>query len=200
MTFEDGYTTAVNKMNSVFKLLQITSNFLIDTESKTIMDIDKDENPKLDILKDRILEHCIENGNSIIVFAWFRYEIKQIVELCRKLNISHSQYHGDVAQDDRVEIIRKFESGETSVFIAQIHAAATGITLVQASRVIYYTDTFSLGLHNQSEDRAHRIGQTESVVYESLICKGAIDERMMEARMHKQDLFDYLMGDTKRIA
>lgn len=199
IVFEDGYMTSVSKMNAVGKLLQITSNFIIDTEAKTVMTIDADENPKLDMLKNRINEECIENGASIIVFAWFRHEIDQIYNLCERMNVTCRQYHGGTDNDSRLEAIKSFQEGNVSVFIAQIKAAATGITLTRASRVVYYTDTFSLGLHNQSEDRPHRIGQKNSVVYESFICKGAIDERMMEARKCKQNTFDYLMGDVKRL-
>ena len=48
--FDDGYETAVSKLVAIGKLSQITSNFIIDSETKIIHDIDE-ENPKLELLK-----------------------------------------------------------------------------------------------------------------------------------------------------
>ncbi|HLO98676.1 MAG TPA: hypothetical protein VK171_08785, partial [Fimbriimonas sp.] len=44
----------------------------------------------------------------------------------------------------------------------------------------------------QSEDRAHRIGQTRSVLYVDLVTEGTIDEVVVEALKCKQDVSEYV--------
>jgi SNF2 family DNA or RNA helicase len=43
----------------------------------------------------------------------------------------------------------------------------------------------------QAEDRSHRIGQTNKVLYKDLLCKGTIDEHIYEVLKRKEDLINY---------
>jgi SNF2 family DNA or RNA helicase len=56
-----------------------------------------------------------------------------------------------------------------------------GITLTEASTVIYYSNGYDLEKRLQSEDRAHRIGQKKSVTYIDLIAEKTVDEKIVKA-------------------
>ena len=47
----------------------------------------------------------------------------------------------------------------------------------------------------QSEDRAHRIGQTDHVTYIDLIAEGTIDEKIVKALRTKMDIASVVMGE-----
>jgi len=47
----------------------------------------------------------------------------------------------------------------------------------------------------QSEDRAHRIGQTGSVTYVDLIAEKTIDERIVKALRSKINIANEIMGE-----
>jgi len=79
------------------------------------------------------------------------------------------------------------------LFIGNQQAGGTGITLVAASYVIYYSNDFSLRNRLQSEDRAHRIGQTKNVVYINLVGEKTIDEAVVGALMNKKDVADTII-------
>ena len=49
----------------------------------------------------------------------------------------------------------------------------------------------------QSEDRAHRIGQTNKVTYIDLVAKGTVDEKIVKALRNKLDLAQEVLGDEK---
>ena len=72
-----------------------------------------------------------------------------------------------------------------------------GITLTEASNVVYYSNNFDLEKRLQSEDRAHRIGQTNKVTYVDLVSKGTVDEKIVKALRNKLNLAQEVLGDEK---
>ena len=94
---------------------------------------------------------------------------------------------------DRIDAIEAFERGEADVFVGNQQAGGTGITLVAASYVIYFSNNFSLRDRLQSEDRAHRIGQTKNVTYINIAAKGTIDEAVIKALTSKKDVADTII-------
>lgn len=84
------------------------------------------------------------------------------------------------------EAIDRFRSGEARFLVANPHAGGYGLTLTEASNVIYYSNDFSLEARLQSEDRTHRIGQTKSVTYHDLIAEDTVDERIVAALREKR--------------
>ena len=53
-------------------------------------------------------------------------------------------------------------------------------------------------VENQATDRAHRIGQTNTVEVIKLICKGTIEERILELQNKKKILSDALIEGEGR--
>jgi SNF2 family DNA or RNA helicase len=73
-----------------------------------------------------------------------------------------------------------------------------GITLTAANTVIYYNNSYDLAIRLQSEDRAHRIGQTSKVTYIDLVSPGTIDEKVLKALRSKIDLAGQVLGEDAR--
>lgn len=195
ITFE-GDTTVVNRLAAISKLAQISSGFYIHPETHQVVQI-KGETPKLDLFRER-LESAVENGQSVIVWARFIEEIRQLKKVCDELGIEAGMLYGDIKRKDRLEAVRAFEAKEIPVFISQQQAGGTGITLVQASEVMYYSNTYSLDDRLQSEDRAHRIGQTKSVLYANFMARNTIDVAIATALQNKKRISDILTGDEAK--
>ena len=70
-----------------------------------------------------------------------------------------------------------------------------GLTLVSAHTVIYYSNSFDLEKRLQSEDRAHRIGQTEKVTYIDLITPKTVDEYIVKALRNKINIAGQVLGE-----
>jgi len=64
--------------------------------------------------------------------------------------------------------------------------------------VIYYSNSFDLEVRLQSEDRAHRIGQTRKVTYVDLMSPGTVDEKIVKALRDKIDLSNAVMGEEMK--
>lgn len=183
--------TPFNKLVAVTKLAQITSGYYIHPLSEEPVRIEGD-NPKLDLLVERV-QKIVEAGEKVIIWARYRIEIEDIVARLRAEGIEYVEYHGGVKKGDRVDAIEAFERGSASVFVGNQQAGGTGITLVAASYVIYFSNNFSLRDRLQSEDRAHRIGQKKNVTYINIAAKGTIDEVVIRALTSKKDVADTII-------
>lgn len=183
--------TPFNKLVAVTKLAQITSGYYIHPLAEDPVRIEGD-NPKLDLLVERV-QKIVETGEKVIIWARYRIEIEDVVARLRAEGIESVEYHGGVKKGDRVDAIEAFERGSASVFVGNQQAGGTGITLVAASYVIYFSNNFSLRDRLQSEDRAHRIGQKKNVTYINIAAKGTIDEVVIRALANKKDVADTII-------
>ena len=80
-------------------------------------------------------------------------------------------------------------------FVGNPSVGGFGITLTAATTVVYYSNSYNLEHRLQSEDRAHRIGQTRSVNYVDLICPKTVDEKIVKALRDKKKLSAEVLGD-----
>jgi SNF2 family DNA or RNA helicase len=186
--------TTFNKLVAFGKLSQITSGYYSHPLSEEPVRI-QGATPKIDLLVDHVLK-IVDSGEKVIVWAKYRVEIQDIFIKLREKNISVVQYHGDTTTEARKNAIKNFEKGDTQVFLGNPQAAGIGITLVAASYVIYFSNSFSLRNRLQSEDRAHRIGQTKNVTYINLAAKDTIDEDIISSLLNKKSIADKIIdGD-----
>lgn len=98
---------------------------------------------------------------------------------------------GETAQEDRMGIVDRFQNDPAvKVFLGSITAAGVGITLTAASTVVFAELDWVPGNVTQAEDRAHRIGQTDSVLVQHLVLDKSLDARMAQRIVEKQEVMD----------
>ena len=83
-------------------------------------------------------------------------------------------------------------------FVGQPKTGGYGITLTAANTVIYYSNSYDLEIRLQSEDRAHRIGQTNKVTYVDIISPDTVDEKILKALKEKINLAQQVLGEDVR--
>jgi SNF2 family DNA or RNA helicase len=185
--------SSVSKLTAIGKLCQITSGYYhypgVDEPVRIT-----GNSPKLDLLIG-ILEPVVKTGAKIIIWARYTVEINDIYSALTNI-YRCVKYNGSVTKIDRTKAIDEFEHGDAQIFIANQQAAGTGLTLVAASCVIYFSNDFSLRNRLQSEDRAHRIGQTKNVIYINLIGENTIDEKIIACLMDKKDIANAIVDDN----
>ena len=75
--------------------------------------------------------------------------------------------------------------------------SASGLNLQRASCVVFGELDWSPAVHSQAEDRAHRIGQSDSLVCYYLVSPRGSDSDMQDALGLKVSQFIALMGDEQ---
>lgn len=190
----DGLDTPFNKLAAQTKLMQITSGYYIHPDQPEPVRI-PGANPKLDLLVQRA-NTLKERGKKVIIWARFRIQIEDICKALRAEKMKVVEYHGGISASRRVEVVQEFQTGSADVIVAQQQAGGKGITLVAASDVFYFSNDYSLRNKIQSEDRAHRIGQTEEVTYTNFCARDTVDVECVERLDFKKKVAEVIMGDA----
>lgn len=140
-----------------------------------------------------------ETNGKVIIWATYLADIKAICEALKEEygEDSFVTYYGEVSADDRVKAIQMFQDENSPVrfFVGNVQTAGKGITLTAANTVVYYSNNFSLELRQQSEDRAHRIGQKNPVTYIDFVVKGSLDEKIINSLINKRDIANAVLQD-----
>jgi len=185
---DNGMIEGFQKLSIGTKLQQITSGFIMARGD--VLEY-REKHPRIELLA-AVLEDL---EGQFIIWAKFTAEIEAITKLLRKLKIKAAAYYGKTPKGKRDEIIDGFQAGEIRAFVGQAKAGGTGLTLTNADVVIYYSSDFSLEDRLQSEDRNHRYGTTEPVLYIDLIAENSIDEKIHAALHSKGDMAKAIMGE-----
>ena len=74
-----------------------------------------------------------------------------------------------------------------------IGAMGTGVTLTEATTVIFLDEPWNRGIKEQAEDRAYRIGTTSTVTIITIIAKDTIDEKLHELVYKKGKMSDIIV-------
>lgn len=169
------------------KLKQVTSGF-INIQGDAIL-MPAGDNPRMEVFKD-LVERLVEQDDSMQVIVWaiYKEEIAQIAKHLESIGLTHAIYNGDTSQSERERIIDEFQAGKIQFFVGHTQAAGIGITLTAAETTIYYTCSEDNELRMQSEDRNHRIGTKNSVVYYDLIGEDTIDIEVQRLLAMKRGL------------
>ena len=186
---DEEFMTANNVMTQLLRMQQVLSGHT-KVDSGDVKEIkDNRLNELLDCLE--------EVEGKVIIWSRFRYDVKRITEALKKKYGPSSTvtYFGDTSDEARSTAIENFQEGDARFFVGNPQTGGYGITLTSAQTVIYFANSFDLAIRMQSEDRAHRIGQTEHVNYIDLISEGTIDEQIVKALRNKMDIASVVMGE-----
>ena len=150
---------------------------------------------------DELINILEEARGKTIIWANYQYDIKRILRTLKDITGAESvaTYYGETPDEERQEVIRRFQdpNSQLKYLISNVQTGGYGITLTAATTVVYYSNNYDLEKRLQSEDRAHRIGQTNKVTYIDLISKGTVDEKIVKALRNKLNLAQEVLGDEK---
>lgn len=166
---------------------------LVNANQKTIDLYEKPSwNPRILAL----VEILVPITTKVIIWARYRKDIDAIMSIIGERAV---RYDGVTSTTDRETALRRFrEDDDIQYFVANPATISMGVTLTQAKTVIYYSNSFRLEQRLQSEDRAHRIGQTDSVQVIDLIASRTVDEKIVDALRKKFSLAALVTGDRLR--
>ena len=90
-------------------------------------------------------------------------------------------------------LVDAFNKDTTNVFLIMLKSGGTGLNLTSADVVIHLDLWWNPQAENQATDRTHRIGQTKTVEVIKLICKGTIEEKILDLQQKKKILSDKIL-------
>lgn len=127
----------------------------------------------------------LASGEALVVFAR-HVEIQQAV-LERFPWALHIMGRDAIAERDQA--VSAFQDPEgPPLIVCATRIAAQGITLTRASNVAFLELEWTPAMHDQAEDRCHRIGQRDAVTAWYLLAAETIDETMARLIERKRGL------------
>ena len=190
-TINQDEVSFANKLTEILRLHQVTNGF-VKSDDGTIQVFD--DCPKLKELMD-ILE---DTEGKFIIWANYVQNIKTIIKKLKERYGANSvvSIFGEVSTEDRQQAVSKFQNDSSCrFFVGNPSTGGYGLTLTSASYVVYFSNSYNLEVREQSEDRAHRIGQDKNVTYIDLIAENTIDEFIVSALDKKLKLSAETLGE-----
>ena len=183
--------TALNVLTQLIRLHQITCGHM-KTDDGEIINL---KNSRLN----ELMQILGETTGKVIIWANYVHDILNIERAIKDEygSTSYCTYYGATKSEDRQKCIKKFQEPSNPVrfFIGNTQTGGYGITLTEASTVIYYSNNYDLEKRIQSEDRAHRIGQKNPVLYIDLVAKGTVDEKIIQSLRNKINIAREISGE-----
>lgn len=152
----------------------------------------KDGCAKLEYIKNEVPRM----GQSTKVIIWCRFidEMEAVYSLLPPEQTL--RYWGETSKDERAVAKKRFRTDDQIRFmVANPTVAGVGLTLIESTISIYYSNNYQLRIRRQSEDRNHRIGQTNKVLYIDLVTENTIDESVLKSLRAKKNLSDFVLND-----
>ena len=180
-----------NKLTELLKLQQVTNGFVKSNDDKIV---EFKTNPKLNELMN-ILE---ETEDKCIIWANYVHNIEMIKTKLRETYGADSvvSIYGKDSVEVRNDAVETFQHNDRCRFlVGNPTVGGYGLTLTAAKYVIYFSNSYNLEVRQQSEDRAHRYGQTSQVTYIDLIATDTIDEMVLHNLENKIELSAKTLGE-----
>ncbi len=135
----------------------------------------------------------LNNGEKVLLFA-HHHAVMDIYrqELKSEKPVFITGRESSTQKEDAVD---QFMLGKTNLCCISLRAAS-GLNLQAATCVVFGELDWSPAVHSQAEDRAHRMGQKDSLLCYYLVSPRGSDQDMQEALGLKVSQFVQLMGQT----
>ncbi len=186
-----GLVSTVNALTQIMRLHQIVCGH-VKMDDGTVAELPNNRIKEL-------LGLVEETDGKIIIWATYRHDIEAIkIALAKEYGMNTiGTYYGDTDADERKRVLEEFQKPDSDMrfFIGNPSTGGYGLTLTAASTMVYFSNSFDLEKRLQSEDRAHRIGQTKNVTYIDLISPGTVDEKIVKALRDKIDIATQVLGE-----
>jgi SNF2 family DNA or RNA helicase len=158
-------------------------------------DYSKYESAKLNMFSE-LMDEIVGNKRKVLVFSQFTKMLDILASELDKSQISYNYLSGQTK--NRQKLVDDFNNNaDKQVFLISLKAGGTGLNLTAADNVVIFDPWWNPSVENQAIDRAHRIGQKNSVNVYRLITHGTIEEKIVKLQEKKQFLFDNLVGESK---
>ncbi|KAK0184817.1 P-loop containing nucleoside triphosphate hydrolase protein [Armillaria mellea] len=148
---------------------------------------------------DKILADVLPKGERVIIFSQWTGMLDLLEDFMTLRNIRFARLDGSTCRPRRNLDIRLFqrENSPYQVFLISTQAGGLGINLTKAQNVIVCDSSWNPQNDLQAIARAHRIGQTKTVKVYRLICRGSVEDQMLDRLRRKLFLSLKIMdGDS----
>ncbi|MEI7684407.1 MAG: DEAD/DEAH box helicase [Planctomycetota bacterium] len=192
-TYDRAERDGVIQLNSHGDTLTVQHVFELVMRLKQICNFDPltGESAKLDMLLCD-MEEVAANKRKAIIFSQWVQPLERIAEQLAPYD--PLLYHGKVAHRDRQPILDQFKSDPSKhVLLMSYGTGSVGLNLQFTNYVFLFDRWWNPAIEDQAINRAHRLGQKETVFVSRFVSQNTIEERIAEVLDKKRQLFQEMI-------
>jgi non-specific serine/threonine protein kinase len=143
---------------------------------------------KLDLFFE-LVDEAIDAGHRILVFSQFTSMLSIIRKELEARELKYCYLDGSTK--DRQNRVRTFNTDRSiPLFLISLKAGGSGLNLTGADMVIHFDPWWNPAVEDQATDRAHRIGQKNTVYSIKLITQNTVEEKVLQMQQKKKGIID----------
>jgi SNF2-related domain/Helicase conserved C-terminal domain/SWIM zinc finger len=147
---------------------------------------------KIDALMEQ-LDDVVAGGHRALVFSQFTGFLGLVRQRLDESGVPYCYLDGSTR--NRAAVVRRFKEGTAPVFLISLKAGGFGLNLTEADYCFLLDPWWNPATEAQAVDRTHRIGQTRNVMVYRLIAKDTIEQKVMDLKARKAELFTNVMDE-----
>ncbi|WP_435371946.1 SNF2 helicase associated domain-containing protein [Sporosarcina luteola] len=147
----------------------------------------------------QLIQESKQAGRRVLIFSQFTKMLGIIGKELAMKGTPFFYLDGQTPSEERLELCNRFNAGERDVFLISLKAGGAGLNLTGADTVILYDLWWNPAVEEQATDRAHRMGQQQTVHVIKLVARGTIEDKMNELQEKKRNLIEEII-DSKDAA
>ena len=145
-----------------------------------------------------LLDEAVDAGHRVLVFSQFT---SMLAILRRELEQRDVRYcYLDGTTKERMKVVKEFNTQrEIPLFLISLKAGGTGLNLTGADMVIHFDPWWNPAVEDQATDRAHRIGQKNTVYSVKMITKNTVEEKVLAMQKKKRGVIDATLTQDEHV-
>lgn len=180
------FSNAASRLTQMLRLRQITAGHLpADDGSVKVIGHSKANTIR------SLVHDSLVGEKRIVVFAYFKEEIRQLAEALSMRGTEVQVITGDTPVEERTKLRKRFGSNDPQrmVMIAQIRTMSLAVNeLVTANHAIFASLSQQRDDLVQGRDRLDRIGQTRPVTFWYALAPNTVDQVILDTHQQRGDL------------
>ena len=188
-TYDRAEKEGIIQLNSLGDTISMQHVFELVMRLKQICNFDPltGESAKLEQLVSD-MEEVAANQRKAIVFSQWVMPLERIAKELEPYG--PLLYHGRVAHKNRQPILDQFKADLSKhVLLMSYGTGSVGLNLQFTNYVFLFDRWWNPAIEDQAINRAHRLGQKETVFVKRFVSQGTIEERIAEVLEKKRQLF-----------
>lgn len=170
------HVTAINAAAVATKLMQIASGAVYQGEGKYHL---------IDDARYELILDLAEARKHALVFFFWNHQKDLLAKVAEKRGMTFAIIDGTVPEQERSDIVTRYQRGAYDVLFAHPKSAAHGLTLTKGTATIWASPTYDLEIFKQGSRRQYRMGQTMKTENIVVVAEGTIDEKAYNSMLVK---------------
>jgi SNF2 family DNA or RNA helicase len=134
-----------------------------------------------------MIQSALSENHKILIFSQFVKHLSIVSDYLKNNQINFAYLDGSTK--DRMGEVDKFQNDDSiKLFLISLKAGGLGLNLTKAEYVFLLDPWWNPAVEAQAVDRAHRIGQKNTVFTYKFITKNTVEEKILSLQKHKKQL------------